>query len=336
MNAAKTSEERITVKKWIVYGLTLALLGFSATGCSNLLANTSASPTVGAPLVPRPLGTVRIKRILRLTRKPPDQLLVVSTTKKKATMAVYTWNPSEWMRRWSESWIIGYTPPQDAQFSYIGARPLMGPYTDEVVTNYWSTGGDAGAGKVTVWRWTGRSLKNTLSLDDFGSLSAILRKHELMISGEYYKNMATCMACGINTSASITYQHHWESPSSAFFHELVYGIPPAPKPTPTLTFGSGFNDATFALTGVHSTFPAGTIVHWLLDDPSPFNTSSLNIQLYEQNGAAEQLMGSSTITTNPQFGEEDASLGAALAAGTYQLIVLIHNKVLASGTFTIG
>jgi hypothetical protein len=273
--------------------------------------------------------------MVRLGRKPPDQLLVVATTKKKATMAVYTWKPSEWMRRWSKSWIIGHTPPQDAQFSYIGARPLMDSHTDEVVTNYWSTGGGAGVGQVTVWRWTGRSLKSALTLGDFGSLGSILRGRTLVVTGDYYKNIATCMACGINASAAITYRHHWESPSAAFFHELVYGIPPAPKPKPTVTFGSGFNDALFTLTGVHSTFPAGTVVYWLLDDPSPFNTTQINLQLYEQNGATEQLIDNTTITTNPQFGEEEDTLSPYLAQGTYQLIFVIHNTVLASGTFTV-
>jgi len=346
MNAAKISEERITVKKWIIYGLTLAILGVGITGCSNILANVFASPTVSAAMTSRPPGTLQVKEIVPLTSPPqPSHLVVLAKTKTKATLAVYCWQKPAWHMCWSKSWLMGSQPKDYSSetLSYLGARQLMGGKTKELITNYLMEGPTGGSGEdqFTIWRWHHHALHAALILNGpWGSpISAIQRHHALLIKSWYYPNLNTCIACGQTASTVITYHdRRWTANHTTFFQELMHGIPtaPPPKPQPTVTFGSGFDDATFALTGVHSTFPAGTIVHWLLDDPSPFNTSSLNIQLYEQNGAAEQLMGSSTITTNPQVGEEEDSLSSSLAAGTYQLIVLIHNKVLASGTFTIG
>ena len=216
---------------------------------------------------------------------------------------------------------------------------MKGP-SDEVVTNYLTMGGMGGMGEdvLSVWKWRNHALHLAFRVDSpWGMPLSISRHHRaLTIRGTYYRNLNTCIACGKPASTLVAYRDgRWVGSNPMYFRELAHGIPPAPKPKPTVTFGSGFNDALFALTGVHSTFPAGTVVYWLLDDPSPFNTTQINVQLYKQNGAAEQLIGSSTITTNPQDAEEEDTLNPYLAPGTYQLIFVIRNTVLASGTFTI-
>lgn len=110
-------------------------------------------------------------------------------------------------------------------------------------------------------------------------------------------------------------------------------------PKATVTFGTGFDKASFSLTGVASTFTPGSNVYWLLDDLTQFGTTSIQAQLYTVQGATDQLLHSNTFTVDPQFAEVEntvsSSFGTYLGAGTYKLIFITHNKVLASGTFTV-
>lgn len=112
-------------------------------------------------------------------------------------------------------------------------------------------------------------------------------------------------------------------------------MPPAPKPHATVTFGAGFDHASFSLTGTSTAFSTSAEVHWLLTDPSAFGTTSLGLQLYQVQGATEQLVNTTPITLDPQSNEEEDTVNQYLAPGTYQLLFITHNKVLASGTFTI-
>lgn len=115
---------------------------------------------------------------------------------------------------------------------------------------------------------------------------------------------------------------------------VVGNVPVPPPPAATVTFGTGFNDKAFSLTGTGTTFAPTATVYWLLNDPVAFNTTTLQVQLYQQQGASQQLVNSSPFTVNPQDGEEEDTLNF-LGAGTYQLVCVIGNKVLATGTFTI-
>lgn len=112
-------------------------------------------------------------------------------------------------------------------------------------------------------------------------------------------------------------------------------LPPPPKPHSTVAFGTGFDKASFSLTGIGSAFSTNTTIHWLLDDPSAFDTTTLGLQLYQIQGATEQLVNTTTVTLDPQSTEEEDTLNQYLAPGTYQLLCITNNTVLASGTFTI-
>lgn len=221
----------------------------------------------------------------------------------------------------------------------------MSGNSKELITNYVAETGMAGQGEdsFTVWRWQGHTLHSALSLNGpWGlPLSSTTHHHSLRITGSYYPNLNTCITCGQTASTVITYRNgHWSASNARFFREILHGIPqaPPPKPQPSVTFGTGFDDATFTLTGVHSTFPAGTEVYWLLNDPSAFNTTHITLQLYTQDGITERLLGSSTVPTNPADGGEEDTLSNSpyFTAGVYQLVFIIDNHVLASGTFTIG
>lgn len=129
------------------------------------------------------------------------------------------------------------------------------------------------------------------------------------------------------------------TPQSVTITVLVGDVPAPPKPHPTVTFGTGFNDASFTLTGVSTTFSANADVHWLLDDPSSaFDTTTIDQQLYEVKGATNQLIDTTTVTVDPQDNEIENNLGnlpMSLTSGTYQMVFIIQNKVVASGDFTI-
>lgn len=273
---------------------------------------------------------------MRLSTKRPDQLLVVTRTASQNMMVVYVWGRSEWRRQWSSSWPYYPGYPIPSRFTYIGARPLMGGAAQDVVTTYQTELAAHPVTQVIIWRWDGRALRDTLTMQSPGGMqvSVALDRHALQVRGSYNPSADACTACLQTIAATVRYtQGHWSGTPLAAYRDLLYGFPPA---KPSVTFGTGFNVASFRLTGVSSTFSTNADVYWLLNDPSSaFDTTTIEQQLYQVEGATDRLMGTSTVTVNPQDHEVANNVGTLLF-GTYELVFIIHNKVLASGTFTIN
>lgn len=212
--------------------------------------------------------------------------------------------------------------------------PLMGKGQSQIVTTQWLVGSDAGVGILNVWNWQGK-MRSVLALGATGPLADRLHRHRLSVTGEYLPNQNTCLACGQESTVLVAYHEgQWTGSPQNVFQEWHSGIvPPAP---PTVTFGTGFDNSTFTLTGSATQFPLGSTVWWLLSDPKPFNSANIGLQLYQQQGQSETLITSNTLTVNPQDGEEADQFAYPLSPGTYQLVFVVSNRVLASGTFTIN
>lgn len=112
----------------------------------------------------------------------------------------------------------------------------------------------------------------------------------------------------------------------------------------SLEFGTGFDNATFSLTGMGNALPLGP-VWFLLQDSQPFGTPDLQVQIYQQEGAGAQLIRSYDETVDPNDTEMADDLHAStlfpgfsqpLPSGTYQVVIVANDSVIASGTFTLG
>ena len=209
----------------------------SSASPSATATSPSTGPSANALLSPTTIGHITHKVLVRLagdTQK--DHLIVVAHTVSTATLNVYLWHQNSWVSQWSKSWNTARTSGGDAQFQFIGAGALMGGTADQVVTTYWSTGGDAGISSLEVWQWNGQALAPTLTLNEpDGSVSASISGSALDVSGNYLPSWNTCMACSVNGQTTVTYQNgRWTGTGGGYYHELIYGVPKPPSnPSPS-------------------------------------------------------------------------------------------------------
>ena len=201
----------------------------------------STSPTVNAPLSAGPPGRITHKILMQLAGDTTkNHLVVVAHTASGATLTIYRWHHQSWIAQWSKSWNIAPTPDEDGRFQLIGAVPLMGGPTEQLVTTFWSTGGDAGASQAQVWQWNGHALTPVLTLDEpDGAVSVAIHGHALRVSGFYLEPGHDCMACAAHGQTTVTYRNgEWSGTGGGYYDELTNQNPPpnpSPSPTPSLS-----------------------------------------------------------------------------------------------------
>lgn len=198
-------------------------------GCGTTAVPTAA-PNPHGPLHPAPAGKIQSRRLLTLKAGSKPNLVAVAASKHQATLTVYSWRHGGWHQSQRKSWRTRRRGFGLATFHYAGAAPLMGGTARQLVTNYWSTGADAGTAQLHVWTWTGTRLRSALTLDEpVGSMVVRLKPRVLVVSGTYLANQNTCLACGRAATTSITYRRHrWHGSNRQYMSELVHGVPPAP------------------------------------------------------------------------------------------------------------
>ncbi|MCL5115697.1 MAG: hypothetical protein M1272_00905 [Firmicutes bacterium] len=329
-------------------GAAAALWGISGCGTHTGVASKipTAGPVASAPLTPKPLGTIRVKDLAAF--QPGDHdLLVFSTKGKKAEVSVYQWSKTEWKGIFSRVGLNGSAGAGlgEGSLKVLGPVSLMGGQGQQIVINQWQAGADAGSSTVEVWGMQEGQFKPLLSLSDFGALAASVYGHALHVSGSYYKNASVCMACGVADSATIAYhpsRSSWTGSPQNFYHMLRYGLSASPAhalPTPSVTyptvsFGSGFDPATFTLTGESTSFTPG-IIDALLVSPRSFHTDTVTWLIEEQDGIGWSTYDMGVNIINPTDNELEKPL-FLIGAGVYRVTFLNGNRTIASGTVTIS
>ena len=212
----------------------------SSSASSSPTSATPLSPTVNAPLSAAPAGRITHRMLVQLAGDiTKNHLVVVAHTASGATLTVYRWHHQSWIAQWSKSWNISPTP-ENGRFQLIGAVPLMGGPTEQLVTTFWSTGGDAGSSQAQVWRWNGHALTPVLTLDEpDGAVSVSIHGHALNVSGFYLEPGHDCMACADHGHTTVTYRDgHWSGTGGGYYNELTNQNPPSnpsPSPAPRLS-----------------------------------------------------------------------------------------------------